>query len=469
MLDIDWILSITSDEYLKKAAKEANYSVPGFVEGWNAPPPLLRSNMKTSLKSPKRRNRNQIMHIILLFKTILKETFKEFKLDDSADPTIENFYLIVEMNPTITPVQVIAFYYLCFEDECKKNIDKIRTNIEEGKPILSGISTIESVEPLEKINSFMHNSLTEREVTAVLNTLEKSILKNTRKKTYEQLLEEFSLLDENHKDDSKESEDKNKENMLNTLFSKIASATKVDRPVVVLAFLKHNDNYSKSEYHFLTQYLYTYAVKLKEKNAKTSKTNTEKELLELQVQFDDITKKMEKLILEREETEKSIQQSSEAYAKLEQMVEEQLQEMALQEAIIEDENKTKNRNTQAHQEAIIPLLNVFTRILEDNPLLMITADNEQFTHTPFQEHCVSIDQLHYDLLNSDATAYEDYKLFIERAHFPNSVEWLDFRCLLEKHNLNYTELIGYDLSDWLLQLINAINKEAIYYGNHSYN
>ncbi|GAB6422955.1 hypothetical protein bcgnr5372_27060 [Bacillus luti] len=466
MLDIDWILSITSDEYLKKTAKFTNFSLPGFVEGWNAPPSLLRTHIKSGLKGAKRKS-NPVLNIKILLNVILNETFKELKITDDTELTLENFYLIVEMNPTIQHIQVIAFYYTQFETECKKNINTLRKNIEEGKPILSGISTIESVNPLEKINTFMHNSLTPKEVTSFLNSLEKSILKNTRKKNYEQLQEELAKLEENTEDENEENASYKKENMLNFIFSKIAATPKVDRPVVILAFLKHNNNFAKAEYHFLTQYLYTYTVKLREKNAKTIKTTTEKQLLELQVQFDDVVQRMENLTLERKSTEESIEKSRIAYEKLEQKVEEQLQEISLQEEIIADENNQKNQNSQLHQAAISPLLAVFTRIIDDNPLLLITTDIERFTHTPFQEHCISIDEFHFDLLNSDATAYEDYKLFIERAYFTSSIEWLEFRNLLEKHALHYTELSGYDLSDWLLQLINAINKEAIYYGNHT--
>ncbi|WP_434179367.1 hypothetical protein [Bacillus thuringiensis] len=465
MLDIDWIMSLTSDEYLKKTAKESNYSIPGFVEGWNAPSTLLRKHMKTVFQGRQTRNRKQVMHIKMLFKTILKYTVEEFKLNSENEPTLEDFYLIIEINPGMTPIQIITIYYLFFEKEFVENTEKMKENIKQGKSVLTGISTVAGIGPLEKTNTFLHNSLTSKEVTSMLNTLEKTIQKNTRKKNYEKLQEELVQLDQNEQDDENEV-------FLNFLFNKLSATEKIDRPVVVLSFLKHKDNYTKAKYHFLVMYLYTCTVKLKEKSAKTLKTKVENQLHELQVQHEEALKKIEVLLAINEKKDEQIKEVHLEHDLLQKKLVEQSEEKLLQESILEEEKDENNKqllNLQKYQEAINPLLTVFTRILEENPLLLIIKDTKALKHTPFKENCISIEEFHNDLQNSDATAYEDYKLFIERTHFTNSIEWLNFKSLLEKHALNYTELCGYDLSDWLLQLIFAINKEEMTHGHYTYN
>ncbi|MFE4760387.1 coiled-coil domain-containing protein [Bacillus mycoides] len=465
MLDIDWIMSLTSDEYLKKIAKEKNFSFRGFIEGWTAPPTHLRNQLKAAFKGKQVKSTKPVMHIKMLLNTILKSTVEEFKITIDDTPTLEEFYINVEMNPNMKEIQVIAYYSLLFEKEFEENMDKVRQNIEQDKPVLSGISTVAGIDPLEKINAFIHNSLTAREVTSMLNTLEKTIQKNTRKKNYEKLQEELAQLDENEQSDENDIP-------LNFLLDKLSTTEKVDRPVVILAFLKYKDNYSKAKYHFLTQYLYTYTVKLKEKNAKTLKTKAENQLNELQVQHEEALEKIEELLAINEQKEEQIKKVHQEQDTLQKKMEEKLQEQSLQESILEEEKDENNKqlyNLQNYQEAINPLLSVFTRILEENPLLLITEDTKQLAHTPFQDNCICIEELHTDLRNSDATAYEDYKLFIERAYFTNSIDWLNFKSLLEKHSLNYTELSGYDLSDWLLQLIVAINKEEINHGHYTYN
>lgn len=412
-------------------------NVTGFQRNLNnAPKKTLESTIKIALTNglQKKKGRKTSDHLQIedMLTELTNDAIKKC-------PYIEHSLFIdfahqAEIDSNIKTYETIAVVYQLYPEEYNTYYKHMVENTKQQNYLFFGITEDLKQTSFEKILRVVEKNTHKDRNYKLLEELQNNFLKSNEKEVverYEQLIN--TIKDE---DD---------------LFLALSKSAENLHYLLIIAFLLQGDNYQKTKYSSLLQYV-LFEIQTKKLVEVKDDLNT-KEL--------ELEKYEEENLIIKEKIEKLEQENSELTITLDN---QKIQYNKIYKELLEIKENKQQLETILQQNE--PLQMMFLRIASEYDFLIITKDVDEFRNTPFEGVTISPSEFKRSLKNNPNNRYKEQILFITRTSFQTAKDWYQFKQHLENKNLKYEELGQYDICCYIQGIIEHLcRKEVLIYAD----
>ncbi|MGE6202975.1 hypothetical protein [Guptibacillus hwajinpoensis] len=336
--------------------------------------------------------------------------------------SLEDLALKLETDLKFSKGAILSLIYTNFRDDYDEYKEIMASNVEENKPLLKGIVNKITIE--EKLKTLQGELLSEDDLFNRLKEYISQVKEEAGKEFYEKVYHRVNISGE--------------ESFLNEL-----SLTPKDlRHIPILAFLIEKNRYLEVDYNYFLQYV----IRIFDDKERAVAFRTIKELEE---EVDKKEKEFQKIKEEKErfeEIEKNNNRLKKQYSELKEY---------------NDKLVTRAARLYELQEINEPFLRYFQSLLSKHRARIITSDTEIFHNTEIIDYVEGIQEFHCHRKKKNAQRYRDQTILISRASFVSTPEWIVTKRFFENNKIHYFELSGYDISDYIKQIVENLHKERM--------
>lgn len=425
MLDQEWFIDVLTKKELAYLCTKFNINVQGFRRNLiNAPEHKLILAIKEALNNGIAKKKVNAIVFEDMLEKIVKEVEK--KCPYITKLTFEDFMTRAEIDSNIATYEIIAVTFVNFPDKYALHKATMSENLKNNQYIFHGLSKELSRPTIEKITSLMDLQLSKDETYSLLNRFEVDITFSDKGALYKSLAGKSQTEEET--------------------FKLLTEVHEKDRYLVLVAFLLYNDNYKEEKYNSLLVFsihevynYYSQILKDQIKKEMNRSANYEHENKNL-------NGKIERL-------ENDYKETNTLFTELEK---EMLSNLQTLETV-----KIKHDKLDTILKQNEPLQMFFLRLVSENNFLIITKDHEEFTSTPLEGVTLSPTDFKKQLRTNPNHTFKNQVIFVTRVSFKTGAEWFHFKNLLEENELNYEELGHYDISNYVKEIIEYLNRKEI--------
>ncbi len=427
-MDKELLLSVLPREALIDICKRFKVRVDGFQKKLDrAQIGHLGTSVKTAITQSelrrKRKGGTTPVSLVEIVEYLYDKTKERFPYVESV--SVEELILEVEQNPAISSYEGLVVFYKRFPALYEEKMEMLLENKKNNIFIFTGVCDITDVSTIEKINGVVYSSYESDAVLSVLNTLRNRI----ESREPGALEEATSKLNEGTEEE---------------FFNLFRIMKKEFQQDINLAFLLKDDNYQKRKYVSLV----LHAI-LDQSMYITDTSRNQAKILK--VKNDELTFKLEeqdKLIKVLKAKEAKVEQEANKYLELKKVHE-----------LMKQTKRKEEKQKQSHD----PFIQYFKELALEHNILIVTNEKQNFEGTPLSDFLYSAETLIMDKKSKSTAAIEGKHLFITRVSFKSTPIWLSLTKYLDKNNVTYTELSGYGISNYIVEITGCLNrKENIY-------
>jgi hypothetical protein len=423
VLDQEWFVETLTKKDLATVCSKFKVSVQGFQKNLNnAPEHLLLMSIKEALNNGiKKKKKNA-----LVFEEILEKIVSEVegKCPYINNLTFEEFMIRAEMDTNLSTYQIIAVTFIKFPNEYKNHKLIMIDNLKNAQYIFHGLSKELTRPVIEKIEYLIDSRISEDENFHLLKRFQQDVMATDKGNKY--------------KIDKPKTEEE--------AFKLLTEVHEKERYLVLVSFLLHNNHYKDVKYKSL---LYFALSEIQKYHLQTYKEESKKQV-ERSLGYEE----------ENNHLNDEIKRINSEYDKIKILLtntEEQL--MDNKQAL--EITQTKHDKLEKIFKQNEPLQMFFLRLVSENQFLIITKDSEQFIHTPFEGVTISPSDFKKQLRIKPLDTFREQVLFITRVSFQTGKEWIQFKNLLEESQLTYEELGHYEISYYIREIVEYLNRKEI--------
>ncbi|QHT45572.1 hypothetical protein M662_03265 [Bacillus sp. SB49] len=404
-----------------------NIKVHGFQKNFSrAPEEMLKNFIIKELKAgakPKANNKRKGKKY-----TTVQEVFKFISASfindhpEVEEMSVEDLALKLEMDYKFSKGAILSVIYTQFPDTYQEHKEVLERNVEEGKSLLDGI--VKQMSSEEKMEMLREEFSQEEYIYERLKTYVEKSKEIIGDKRYEEFKQSVNREGEA------------------SFANEVSSTPKSQRQYPVLAFLMENNRYKDERYKDFLMYVERWFESKKDEDNGFALSVMEEEAESFRKQSDEMQKELDQLC--------SVDEKNDDLTFFLQEKEKENQE--LRDRLI-DLSDCQSINK--------PFIDYFQRLLRSRGAVIVTNDRELFTGTELIGYVESLETFHQHKRMKDVARYKNKLVLISRAAFSTSAKWLVTKRYLENNGIHYYELSGYDLSEYLNQIVDYLHRERV--------
>ncbi|MFC4985941.1 hypothetical protein ACFPFV_11690 [Salinicoccus siamensis] len=335
---------------------------------------------------------------------------------------MEDLALKLEMNYKFSKGAILSVIYTQFPDTYQEHKEVLERNVDEGRSLLESI--VKQMSSEEKMEVLREEFSDEEYIYERLKTYVEKSKEIIGDKRYEEFRQNVNLEGEA------------------SFANEVSSTPKSQRQYPVLAFLMENNRYKDERYKDFLMYVERWFESKKDEDNSYALSVMEEEAESFRKQSDEKQKKLDQLC--------TVNEKNDELTSFLQEKEKENQE--LRDRIIDLSNcQSINK----------PFIDYFQSLLRRRGAVIVTNDRELFTGTELIDYVESLETFHQHKRMKDVARYKNKMVLISRAAFSTSAEWLVTKRYLENNGIHYYELSGYDLSEYLNQVVDYLHRERV--------
>ncbi|MFB9859594.1 hypothetical protein ACFFLE_00520 [Salinicoccus siamensis] len=336
--------------------------------------------------------------------------------------SVEDLALKLEMNYKFSKGAILSVIYTQFPDTYQEHKEVLERNVDEGRSLLESI--VKQMSSEEKMEVLREEFSDEEYIYERLKTYVEKSKEIIGDKRYEEFRQNVNLEGEA------------------SFANEVSSTPKSQRQYPVLAFLMENNRYKDERYKDFLMYVERWFESKKDEDNSYALSVMEEEAESFRKQSDEKQKKLDQLC--------TVNEKNDELTSFLQEKEKENQE--LRDRIIDLSNcQSINK----------PFIDYFQSLLRRRGAVIVTNDRELFTGTELIDYVESLETFHQHKRMKDVARYKNKMVLISRAAFSTSAEWLVTKRYLENNGIHYYELSGYDLSEYLNQVVDYLHRERV--------
>lgn len=422
MDEIKLLASVYTKDEIVSIVNEFGIKVNGFqINFERAPIETLRAYLIKELKlglAPKRKGR-KYSTIPDVYNFISSSFIRENPIANEL--SMEELGVKAEMDLIYSRGVLLSLLYTNFPFEFDKYKEQLFNNVVQEEPVLKGIIKKTTVE--EKMQ-FVKDRILSREM--LYDLLREYISQVETKRGIDFYKEIHYKVNRN-----------NQESFVEELFL----TPQYLHHILMLAFIVEENRYLDEKYSYLLQYVIRSFNEQKKLEMDKVISEIEEETRRMKNEYNLLNGENESL---KTEIEKHIDYQGKYEA------------LNLENSYLND-NLTQLKIQKKTTE---PFLRHFKYLLEKHQVIIVTSDIELFYNTEFQDNIEDVTNFNRQRKEKSMQKYKGKILFISRTSFSSTTEWLVAKRSLEKNNLLYHEIIGYEMDDYIKQTIEILNGEG---------
>ncbi|OFD92217.1 hypothetical protein BWGOE13_29300 [Bacillus mycoides] len=468
MVSNDWFADILDKDELLEICTRVRLNIQGFRDINKVPEAMLRRELRRAIqngdshiKISKRSNKN-----VVPFKSLMREVSKyaSDKYNGSIETnTIEEFMYNVQYSKDLKPFELIAFIHEYFPNVYKDKFNIFISNKNNNEFILKGIAELKELTTFQKNwQILMHVKENDNKVEEV--------------RAYDKLLSgvknspdnisgivDYVMMSQRYRE-LKKMNDGTEEVLFEVL--KLKELKESERHLAVVAYLMKLDNLSKVENKNYIQ-LAIYEIQ---------KQRSKWDYIALR-DIEDASKSLSKELKKQENENQVVIKVNKKLNSNIQLLNNQ-NEIVLQQTIQKERDYDllfeKYQNLLRINATQTAKLNQLEGILnEQNPVIdaykgqinklafivvINNHDHKRFQNSVLSQY-VKTEKEFMKLLNPEnISIIRDYVVYINRAIFGNTQEWIVMKELLVEYNIEFFELLGYSMVEYLEQILEYSHK-----------